>query len=90
MLIIVVSTIMIIVLIAVVVSCVGDDVSAHCKEVIIIVNHSIDPLRCVTDVGIKCSDEFFVEGWQLSEWQQGADWWFPAHLWVPCSTYTLY
>ena len=67
MLIIVVGTVTIIVLIAVVVSCMGDDVSAHCEEVIIIVNHSIDPLRCVTNVGIKCSDEFFVEGWRSSE-----------------------
>ena len=68
MLIVVVGTVMIIVLVAVVVSCVGDDVSAHCKEVIIIVNCSIDPLRCMTDVHIKCSDEFFMEGWQSSEW----------------------
>ena len=68
MLIVVVGTVTIIVLVAVVVSCVGDDVSAHCEEVIIIVNHSIDPLRCVTDVHIKCSNKFFMEGWRLSEW----------------------
>ena len=90
MLIVVVGAITIVVLVAVVVSCVGNDVSAHCKEAIIIINRSIDPLRCVTDVCIKCSDELFMEGWQLSEQRQGADQWFPAHLWVPCSTYTLY
>jgi len=51
-----------VILVAVIVSGMGNDVLAHCEEVVIMVKPPLDPFGGMSLVSIECCNEFSTEG----------------------------